>query len=232
MEKITYTLVRSDRRTVEVRIGTGGGIEVRAPRKMPVIDIERFLETKRAWIENHVAAQKARSLVTVEARRILYRGQWHTIGENDRDALYFDGSEFSAPKGIDDAGLMAAMPGLMHKIAKQLLVPQVYATAKTMQLSPARVTITGAKTKWGSCSGVRQTNAVPTVGQNISLSWRLLAAPPDAIQYVIVHELCHMRELNHSPAFWAWVERYVPDWRAQKEVLAKVQTWVEAYYGR
>lgn len=232
MEKITYDLVRSGRKTIELRILADGALQVRAPYKVPRQEIDRFVDSKQFWIETHRATQRSRQPVAVAPRTILYKGQWYTIGENDRGALYFDGSAFTAPKGIDDDALRASLPGLMHKLAKQVLVPQVYATAKEMQLNPARVTITGAKTKWGSCSGVRQANTVPTVGQNISLSWRLIAAPPDAIHYVIVHELCHMRELNHSPAFWAWVERYVPDWRAQKEKLAKVQTWLEAYYGR
>lgn len=232
MEKITYDLVRSDRKTVEIRIRSDGQpgrrVEVRAPRKTPVAEIERFLETKRSWIEKHIAEQNTRRPVQVDARKILYQGKWYTIGTNTRGTISFDGTEFSVPEGATDEQIRASMPGLMQKLAKQVFLPQVYAMAKAMQLSPARITITGAKTKWGSCSGIREKG----VGQNLSFSWRLLAAPPDAIHYVIVHELCHMRELNHSPVFWALVENYVPDWRAKKEKLAEVQTWVEAYYGR
>lgn len=228
VEKIPYYLVRSDRKTVEIRIRSDGQVEVRAPRRMPIAEIERFIETKRAWIEKHQTMQKERQPVQVDARKILYMGNWYTIVTNDRGVISFDGTTFSVPKNGTDEQIRAGMPGLMQKLAKQILVPQVYAMAKTMGLSPARITITGAKTKWGSCSGDRRNG----VGQNLSFSWRLMAAPPDAIHYVIIHELCHMRELNHSPAFWALVEQYVPDWREKKEKLAEVQTWVEAYYGR
>lgn len=222
MEKITYELVRSGRKTIELRLLPDGTLQVRAPYKVPKQEIDRFVDRKQSWIETHRATQRSRQPAAVAPRTILYKGQWYSIGTNDRGALYFDGSAFTAPKGIDDDALRASLPGLLQKLAKRELVPQVHAMAQELQLSPARVTITGAKTKWGSCSN----------GQNLSFSWRLIAAPPGAIHYVIVHELCHMREMNHSPAFWALVEQYVPDWREKKEKLATVQAWLEAYYGR
>jgi len=67
----------------------------------------------------------------------------------------------------------------------------------------ARVRIKNQKTRWGSCSAKR----------NINLNMRLMMAPDGAIDYVIIHELCHLRELNHSAAFWALVESYCPEFR-------------------
>ena len=87
-------------------------------------------------------------------------------------------------------------------------------------VQPQRITVTGAKTKWGSCSD----------GKNINLSWRLLTAPVDVIEYVIIHELCHMREMNHSRRFWALVEQHVPEWRGKREKLSQVQVWLDAYF--
>ncbi len=222
MEKTTYALIRSDRKTIELRILPDGGLQVRAPYKVPKQEIDRFVDSKQSWVETHQATRLSRQPVEVAPKTILYKGQWYTIGTNDRGALSFDGTTFTAPTDTTDDILRASLTGLMQKLAKRELVPQVCAMAQEMQLSPARVTITGAKTKWGSCSN----------GQNLSFSWRLIAAPPDAIHYVIVHELCHMREMNHSSAFWALVEQYVPDWREKKEKLATVQAWLEAYYGR
>ncbi len=222
MEKITYELVRSGRKTIELRILPDGTLQVRAPYKVPKQEIDRFVDRKQSWIETHRAVQHSRQPAAVAPRTILYKGQWYTIGTNDSGTLSFDGTTFTAPADATDDMLRASLPGLLQKLAKRELVPQVHAMAQEMQLSPTRVTITGARTKWGSCSN----------GQNLSFSWRLIAAPPDAIHYVIVHELCHMREMNHSPAFWALVEQYVPDWREKKEKLATVQAWLEAYYGR
>jgi predicted metal-dependent hydrolase len=71
---------------------------------------------------------------------------------------------------------------------------------------PSHVSIRGQRTRWGSCSSEGA----------ISLNWKLLAAPIDVIDYVIVHELAHIRHLDHSPQFWSLVETFYPDWRLAK----------------
>ena len=84
--------------------------------------------------------------------------------------------------------------------------------AKVMNLYPTSVKITGAKTRFGSCSA----------GNGICYSWRLMAYPPQAVDYVIVHELAHIAQKNHSPRFYALVERYLPD-RKEREKLLKIR---------
>ncbi len=81
--------------------------------------------------------------------------------------------------------------------------------AKTMGVRPTGVRITAAKTRFGSCSGK---NA-------ICYSWRLMAYPERAAEYVVVHELAHILQKNHSPAFYAIIERYLPDWRERRALL-------------
>ena len=83
--------------------------------------------------------------------------------------------------------------------------------AQRMGVQPAVVTITAARTRYGSCSGKNR----------LSFSLYLMDCPPAAIEYVVVHELAHIRHHDHSPAFYAEVERYLPDWRARRELLKK-----------
>lgn len=78
--------------------------------------------------------------------------------------------------------------------------------------SIGRVAIRDPKRRWGSCSK----------GGNLSFSWRLLDLPPALADYVVVHELCHIREFNHSPAFWALVARAIPDYRARRKQLRNI----------
>lgn len=95
------------------------------------------------------------------------------------------------------------------KRAKETLPPKVEYYARLMGVTPTRLTITRARTRFGSCSGK---NA-------ISFSCYLLAYPEEAIDYVVVHELSHIRHHDHSPAFWREVETYLPDYRERKKLL-------------
>ena len=78
-----------------------------------------------------------------------------------------------------------------------------------MGLVPAGIKITSARTRFGSCSGKN----------SICFSWRLMLYPPEAIDYVIVHELAHIRHHDHSPAFYALIEQHLPDWKVRMKLL-------------
>jgi hypothetical protein len=81
-----------------------------------------------------------------------------------------------------------------------------------MNLYANKIGITAAKTRWGSCSG----------RNNINFSWRLMMAEPEVIDYVIVHELAHIKEKNHGKQFWRLVEKYEPDYRERKNKLKQL----------
>ena len=220
MKETGYTLIRSDRKTTAIRILSDGSVEVRAPRRLPAADIERFLEEKRDWVEKHRQAMLARIPKDLELRKILYKGCWKEIRPAAENCLRFDGEAFFAPVDWGEDTLKTALTELMKKLARRELPSMMEQISGEMGIRPERLTITSAKTKWGSC-----TNA-----KNISLSWRLMAAPVDTIRCVICHELCHMTEMNHGPAFWALLEKWYPDWQQHRETLSEVQAWLDAYY--
>ena len=93
--------------------------------------------------------------------------------------------------------------------AKAELPPKVTHYARLMGVQPTGLTITSARTRFGSCSGENL----------ICLSWRLMDYPEAAVDYVVVHELAHIVHKNHGPQFWALVERYMPDYRARRALL-------------
>ena len=221
MEGFTYTVIRSDRKTLAIRVLADGSVEVRTPLRVPKEEIEKFLKEKENWIRKHREEAEKHRPESVEHRKILFKGVWKEIRPAEEYKVWFDGEFFYAPAELDPYSLRYTMEDLMKKLAKRELVPMVYLLSAAVGVRPERVTITGAKTKWGSCSD----------GKNINLSWRLMAAPVQEIEYVIFHELCHMKEMNHSADFWALVEKYVPDWRERREKLTQVQAWLTAYYG-
>ena len=95
--------------------------------------------------------------------------------------------------------------------AKEILPERVAYYSRIMGLYPTQVRITGAKTRFGSCSGTG----------HICFSWRLMQYPPEAIDYVVVHELAHLKHMNHSPAFHALVASVLPDHRARRALLRR-----------
>lgn len=103
----------------------------------------------------------------------------------------------------------AALSGWYRRRAATVLARRVALWAPRLGVSPARITVRDAKTRWGSCS--------PTGA--LSFSWRLLMAPPAVLDYVVVHELCHLKRADHSSRFWALVESHCPLFRAHRKWL-------------
>ncbi|MBR5742107.1 MAG: M48 family metallopeptidase [Firmicutes bacterium] len=97
----------------------------------------------------------------------------------------------------------------LRKLAKAYIPPRIEYYANLMGVRPTAVRYTSAKTRWGSCSPKN----------SLAFSVRLMRKPPEAIDYVVVHELAHIREHNHSKRFWAIVAKYMPDWRERRKLL-------------
>lgn len=95
---------------------------------------------------------------------------------------------------------------------RKIILPIVNKYAHIMGLSPTKINITSAKRVFGSC----------TAKKHLNFSFRLCLYPEDAIEYVVVHELAHMKEMNHSKKFWAVVEKYLPDYNERKKLLKEI----------
>lgn len=99
---------------------------------------------------------------------------------------------------------------LLKARARTVLPPKVACWSERMGLTPAGLRITTARRRYGSCSGKNR----------LCFSCFLMACPEEAIELVVVHELCHIREKNHGPRFYALLEQYLPDWRERKKLLS------------
>lgn len=115
------------------------------------------------------------------------------------------------------AGGQAAPPPLsveelriLAEQARQVIPERVAYFARQMGVTYGRITIRNQKTRWGSCSSKG----------NLNFNCRLMKAPPAVLDYVVVHELCHRLEMNHSPRFWAKVEQVMPEYREHRKWLS------------
>lgn len=212
---LEYALIRSSRRTLAVRILPSGQVEVRAPRRCPLRDIERFLLDKQDWIRQKQETVLLR-LQEAEASRPAPGGTLPLHGKEypivTGSCFGFDGEHFTLPPG----GWPDARPMLIawyREQAGKILRERLAGYADKIGVFPVSVRVSAAVRRWGSCSGRGRLN----------FSWMLAAAPPEAADYVLVHELCHLKEHNHSPAFWRLVEDALPDYRQRLALLRQTE---------
>ena len=210
-------MTRSDRKSVAIYV-RDGRVEVRAPTKMPERDIDRFVEAKEEWINDRLSQTRERmerreAFAPGYGDTIPYRGSSYPIVAKEGNRIGFDDTAFYIPPGLQPEHLKSACVQIYRLLAKRDLPLRTASLAEQMGVAPAAVKINGAKTRWGSCS----------TKKNINFSWYLIMAEDDLIDYVIVHELAHMTEMNHSARFWAIVGRVMPDYPERKARLAKLQ---------
>ncbi len=215
---IEYKLIRSERKMIAIQITKDAKIHVRAPMKVPKKEIDRIVQLKENWITKHlaikIAQQEQKSKFTLNyGDTIFYRGKEYPITAKHGNNSGFDETAFYLPQNFNSEQIKIALIKIYKQLAKRDLPIKVTQFAKLMNVAPNAIKINSAKTMWGSCNGKN----------NINFSWRLIFASDAVIDYVVVHELAHIKELNHSPRFWAVVESVLPDYKIRKKGLLSLQ---------
>jgi len=205
-----YELVRSKRKTLALTVDREGRLTVRAPYRTPQARIESFVLEKQAWIRK-VRARMAglppkETLTLREGASFPYLGGTLTLRRGAGTKVALSGDTLLVPPSADNA---APVVRWLEKQARRELDARVGALARQFSLRPQKLHLSRARGRWGSMSA-RGT---------LSLNRALILCPPDVIDYVIVHELCHIAHPNHSAAFWALVERHRPGYRVQRDWL-------------
>jgi len=208
-QDIAYTIRRSPRaRRVRVRVDPHAGVEVVLPARAPRREAAAAVAELRPWIEGRLRqAASVRARVAARAGTVPYLGtSLRLVPEPGRTRAHRRGDDLLVPGG-DDA--REALERWYRRTARAVMAPKLEAAVAALGLPPARLTIRGQRTRWGSCS---------TSGA-ISLNWRLLLAPEAIVDYVVWHEACHLEVMDHSPRFWRLLERHLPGYRAPRRWL-------------
>ena len=207
---IEYRLIRSDRRTLSISIDREGALVVHAPKRMSLKEIEVFIVQKQRWIrEKQEAAQQRIPVCPLleDGAAIPFWGETLIIAFGDvKKAVRKDGILW-LPKAGDAA--QNARKWRM-KQARTLILPRVEYWAAQTGLRPAKIAFGSAKTRWGSMNA--QT-------RSLRLNAALIHCPQDIVDYVIVHELVHIIQPNHSAAFHAAVRGFLPDADRRRSAL-------------
>ena len=201
-----------------LRLRPDGVARVTVPRGGSQAEALRFAKRNRSWLAQQIEKLALRPKIRREwpiGTEILLRGETIKIeaGTNGESGTVRLGSETIRVADIE-GDLRASIERHLRNLAAREFPERVFELAAPHQLPVKRVTVRNQRTRWGSCSR-RGT---------ISLNWRLIQAPPHVRDYLIFHELAHLREMNHSPRFWHEVERLCPEYRAAEKWLRENST--------
>ncbi len=210
-----YQLIRSKKRrkTISLHIKEDGKLILYVPYHTPKEEIEGFLKEKESWVIKKISERersiKEREKAFIPGEKFLYLGEWYPleIGETDSKGLPL---KLSFGKFILDKDHLEGARDLFirwyKREAKEKMEGRVHYFSNRLQLFPKGLKITSAKYRWGSCSR----------DSRLSLCWRIIMAPLNVMDYVLIHELVHIKEKNHSKKFWTTLETILPDYRKHR----------------
>lgn len=215
---IKYEIVRSQRRSLGIEIKPDGLVLLRAPMRASEARIEGLIRDKAQWIFRHlerIASCPPRRFADGEI--FLYAGNEYRLRVViDGVAPHVDVSAGEITAFISQAARTTAQREVRKALfywytqqACEMLCRRTDELARQTGLKPARLGVRSQLHRWGSCSAKG----------SISLNWRLIMAPQAVADYVIVHELCHIQQPNHSRRFWDLVASFVPDYQTQRKWL-------------
>jgi hypothetical protein len=210
LTEIPYTVRRSARaRRIRVNVHAHSGVEVVLPSRAPERAAATAISELRPWIERRLAeARETMAAVAERAGTLPYLdGTLRLIAEPGRSRVHRQGDRLLVPAG--DA--RPAIERFYRRAARAEIAPRLDAAATRAGLSYSGLDIRAQRTRWASCSSKGR----------MSFNWRLLMAPERVLEYVVWHEICHLQVLDHSPRFWALLERHWPEWRDDRAWLTR-----------
>jgi predicted metal-dependent hydrolase len=198
-DEVLVQVRRSARaRVARVIVGPRRPLEAVIPRGMTMREFDQFLGSKRSWISSKLAAVE--TIVSRPSRLELDQANTVWIGGEAIPVMWQPGSRSVARRtgeavevgGEDVSDAVAALLRLYRREARETLRQVVEREARRLDLQARSVAVRDQQTRWGSCSS----------RGNLSFSWRLILAPQSVLEYVVVHELCHLREPSHAKRYW------------------------------
>lgn len=204
-------ITRSYRQSIGIQITPQGEVIVRAPHLMPKVFIEKFVEQKKEWILGHVtrlqAVSKPAQKKYIDGETFLYLGKEYPlrIGSFTQiqitDALEFPiGLQFRIKKELENWYIAQA---------KKKIKDRLEFHSQRMGTAYKSLFFSDTKSKWGTCGP----------DNSLQFNWRLIMAPLPVLDYVVIHELAHTKEKNHSSDFWSLVRLYTPAYRQHRKWL-------------
>jgi predicted metal-dependent hydrolase len=210
--EVEVTVRRSAQaRRLSLRLDPAAGPVLVLPAGARLAEAERFLLHHRLWLAERLARLPAR-IALVPGAQVPLGGEVHEIRHVPaaRRGVWAESGQLHVSGRLEHVPRRAL--DFLKAEAKRLVTPQAFALSAQLGRTPLRVTVRDTRSRWGSCSS----------RGDLSFSWRLVLAPPWVLGYVVAHEVAHLAEMNHSPAFWRVVAELAGD-------PAPAKAWLKAH---
>lgn len=220
-ETISFELIYKKRTTIGIYIDLYGNVEVQAPKGTSEESVLQLLEGKWDLIQQRTKEMKDRTVGHMEkvydhGESFLYLGNTYPIlisqdTDIKKDHVVLEENKLHVyVKQQEDERIKQALKRFYYRQCKALVEKRVQFYQSNFRVKPRSIRISDSKSTWGTCDSMRQ----------LTFNWRLAMAPLKVIDYVVVHEMCHMVHMNHDRSFWRLVGKIIPDYEQRENWLA------------
>ncbi|MGM0877762.1 MAG: M48 family metallopeptidase [Bacillota bacterium] len=224
-ETISFDLIYKKRTTMGIYIDLYGNVEVQVPKGTSEECVLQLLEEKWDLIQQRTKEMKDRTVGHMEkvydqGGSFLYLGNTYPIlisqdTDIKKDNVMFEGDKLHVyVKQQEDERIKQALKRFYFQQCKALVERRIQFYQSSFKLKPRSIRISDSKSTWGTCDSMRQ----------LTFNWKLAMAPLKVIDYVVVHEMCHMVHMNHDRSFWRLVGKILPDYEQRQNWLA-LSSW-------
>lgn len=198
-------------RRLVLRLSPAGELRVTVPPRTRTATVLGFLDRHRAWVAGRLEAQPG-ALKVADGAHVPFRGEsLLVVHEPGRRAARIEASAGRVLVGGEADGIGRRVADALKREARHDLQHEIERLVPILGIRPAALSLKDTRSRWGSCSAERR----------LSFSWRIVMAPPAVLAYLVAHEMAHLREMNHAPAFWALCHELCPDTDAGREWLRR-----------
>lgn len=214
-------IIKTNRQTMSLSIERNGTIIVRAPSKMKDEQIKKFITERQGWLASkllEIKTNQDNNSKIISYEQFLLFGNKYELKIADVKKIEVYNGQIIIPKK-DENRVLTAVINFYKKQAKQIFLERINYLQQVMKINPKSVKLSNSSGRWGACNS----------RGSITINWRVVMLSPECIDYVLVHEMCHLVEMNHSKRFWGLVATFLPNFNDLRKSIKNYSFLLELY---
>jgi predicted metal-dependent hydrolase len=214
---VVLKIEKKNRKSISIKLTEAGEVLVSAPLYISNERIKELIKSKSKWIIEKLDLMENNKAKQGPIESIMFLGRTYKVNIYEaqesgiRVGIFEEELQIKASKELKDKEdyIKEAIAVWFKRQAALIYKEKAEKYSKILNVYPNKITIKEQKTRWGSCSS----------RGNLNFNWKVVMAPTEVVNYLVVHELCHLLQMNHSKDFWDLVEAVLPDYRVYREWL-------------